>query len=73
MTQAELTARQLHNLNNTMLGVAMVVRHLAELPHSGEGNVQLLDTVMRGFTNELATLTQIVLAENSKPSIILPH
>ena len=81
MTNEEVAARQLHNLNNAVFGLAIALRRQMEqtLPPPLVGaiatlppEIMELDRVMQSFADTLQTITAMVQKVNSR-SIILPN
>lgn len=81
MTNEEIAARQLHNLNNAVFGLAVALRRQMEqtLPPPLIGSVATLppelvelDRVMQSFADTLQGITAMVQKANSR-SIILPN
>lgn len=79
MTNDELFARQLANLNQGLRAVALVLYRHLEQQYPGPGEppdplLQDLNKAMQDFHDMLATLQQLVTTANQPPSgIILPN
>jgi hypothetical protein len=81
MTNEEVAARQLHNLNNAVFGLAVALRRQMEqtMPVPLVGSVAVLppeivelDRVMQSFADTLQSITAMVQKANSR-QIILPN
>lgn len=81
MTNEEVAARQLHNLNNAVFGLAVALRRQMEqtMPQPLVGAIATLppeiaelDRVMQSFSDTLQSITAMVQKANSR-SIILPN
>jgi hypothetical protein len=79
MTNDELFARQMHNVNQAIFGLAIVINnHLrSQSTPTADGSpsaeVVELDRVMQLFADTHQRLTTIVQEANARPGIILPH
>jgi hypothetical protein len=79
VTNDELFARQIHNVNQAIFGLAVIINtHLhRKYPPLPDGSpapeVTELNNVMQLFSDTHAKLTQIVQDANARPGIILPH
>ena len=82
MTNDEVAARQLHNLNNAVFGIASALRRQLEatIPPVMAGNLAMLppeivefDRVMQSFADTLQGITAMVQKANSRSGIILPN
>ena len=82
MTNEEVAARQLHNLNNAVFGLAVALRRQMEqtLPPPLIGTIatlppeiQELDRVMQSFADTLQGITAMVQKANNGSGIILPN
>lgn len=75
MTNDELAARQLHNLNQALFGIAIATRQLLDTPADTAPHPALaeFDRVMQTFADNLARLTAMVHQANTSSGIILPN
>lgn len=82
MTNDEIAARQLHNINNAVFGLAVALRRQMEatMPPPLGGTVEMvpqeiaqLDRVMQTFSDTLQGITLMVEKANSRSGIILPN
>jgi len=84
MTQDELTARQLHNINQAVFGIALAVRTvlLAANPtleqpltasDAAATTLAEFDSTMQAFADRLTQFTALVAQQNRGSGIILPN
>ena len=82
MTNDEVAARQLHNLNNAVFAIAVALRRQMEatLPPPLVGSVATLppeisdlDRAMQSFADTLQGITAMVQKANNRSNIILPN
>jgi hypothetical protein len=82
MTNEEVAARQLHNLNNAVFAIAVALRRQMEatLPPPMIGavatlppEIEALDKAMQSFADTLQSITSMVHKANNSAGIILPN
>ena len=82
MTNEEVAARQLHNLNNAVFGLAVALRRQMEatIPPVMIGavatippEIEAFDKVMKSFADTLRGIAAMVQKANSRSGIILPN